>query len=145
MWIFFILFHFFTPIFSSFPAKITGCTASTNQNGYHCTESIDGLYVVGWVDASNGWAFNGILPSNVEYDMEKSFMINQIRILTGIERPNHMITNFQLEVIIQTFVKFYFDHFGRETDLKDYLMDNMIGCLNSLLSIKTLTQTYGPQ
>ena len=84
---------------SSFPAKITGCTASTNQADYHCSESIDGNYVDGWVDAANGWAFSGQLPSNVEYDMERSYMLTQIRILTGMERPNHMITNFLVEVL----------------------------------------------
>ena len=105
MLIIFLLFDLLRPISSSFSAKITGCTASENQADYHCAESIDGDYVVGWVDAANGWAFNGQLPSNVEYDIEKPYLLTQIRILTGIDRPNHMITNFLLEVIAKSLVK----------------------------------------
>ena len=104
MWIFFILFDFFSPTSATFAAKIQSCTASNNQGNYHCTESFDGLYVVGWVDASNGWAFSGVLPSHVKYFMERSYKIHQIRMLTGIARPNLMITNFLLEVTLQTLV-----------------------------------------
>ena len=101
MWIILIFLDLISPAFSSFPAKITGCSASTNQGGYHCSESIDGDYVLGWVKADNGWAFSGVLPSNVEYTLETPFLLTQIRILTGMERPNLMITNFLIEVTVQ--------------------------------------------
>ena len=57
--------------------------------------------MLGWVKADNGWAFSGVLPSNVEYTLETPFLLTQIRILTGMERPNHMITNFLIEVTVQ--------------------------------------------
>ena len=101
MLIIFIILDLLTPTSSSFSAKITGCSASQNQNNYHCSESIDGDFVLGWVKADNGWAFNGILPSNVEYDIESPYRLTQIRILTGMERTNHMITNFLIEVCVQ--------------------------------------------
>ena len=102
MWIIFIFLDLITPVFSSFPAKITGCSASTNQGGYHCSESMDGDYVLGWVKADNGWAFNGVLPSHVEYTLETPYLLTQIRILTGMERTNHIITKFLIEVSVQT-------------------------------------------
>ena len=102
MWIIFIFLHLICPVFSSFPAKITGCSASTNQGSYHCSESIDGDYVLGWVKADNGWAFNGVLPSNVEYTLETPYLLTKMRILTGMERTNHIITSFIIEASVQT-------------------------------------------
>ena len=63
---------------------------------------MDGDYVLGWVKADNGWAFNGVLPSYVEYTLETPYLLTQIRILTGMERTNHIITKFLIEVFVQT-------------------------------------------
>ena len=102
MWIIFIFVGLINPAFSSFPAKLTGRSASTNQGSYHCSESMDGDYVLGWVKADNGWAFSGVLPSNVEYTLETPYLLTQMRILTGMERTNHIITGFLIEVNGQT-------------------------------------------
>ena len=53
--------------------------------------------MLGWVKADNGWAFNGVLPSNVEYTLETPYLLTQMRILTGMERTNHIITSFIIE------------------------------------------------
>lgn len=103
MWIIFIFLGLITPAFSTVPVKITGCSASIEQDHFPCSESIDGDYVLGLVTADNGWAFNGVLPSNVEYTLDRPYLLTQIRILSGMGRANHMITNFLIEVNVQAF------------------------------------------
>ena len=102
MWISLIFLGLINPAFSSVPVKITGCSASIEQDHYPCSESIDGDYVLGLVTEDNGWAFQSVLPSNVEYTLDRPYHLTQIRILSGMGRMNHMVTNFLIEVSVQS-------------------------------------------
>ena len=98
MWIIFLFLDLINPVFSFSPAKITGCSASFEQIYHPCSESIDGILE----PADNGWAFIHNLPANVEYTLDRPYRLTQIRILSGTERADHKITNFLIEVNVQT-------------------------------------------
>ncbi|MEC7001802.1 MAG: calcium-binding EGF-like domain-containing protein, partial [Actinomycetota bacterium] len=70
--------------------------ASANQGGYHVSASIDGT-VTG---AGNGWAFGGgASRSDLKvaiYTLGTRAVLDQINVISGIDRDDHMISGFQL-------------------------------------------------
>jgi hypothetical protein len=72
--------------------------ALINQVSYHIDESIDGQMT----GSSNGWSFNGgasrdSLKSAV-FTLREASYIDSVTIMSGIGRPNHMLTGFRLYI-----------------------------------------------
>ena len=72
--------------------KINGCSASINQEGYHCSLAYDGE-----TETSKGWAMDAILPAWAIFTFEKKMTLKKIRLLSGMHRNNHRVTQFMLE------------------------------------------------
>ena len=75
--------------------KILSCDASLNQAGYHCSYSVDGVFT----GSTKGWAINGEIPQHVNYTLEKSVYLDQLRIISAVDRSNLHVTGFILQIV----------------------------------------------
>lgn len=73
--------------------KIVSCSASYNQNGYHCSTSIDGIYQ----NTGGGWAIDSKIPQQVTYTLEYPVYLDKVRIVSGVNRNDHHVTGVNLQ------------------------------------------------
>ena len=77
--------------------EIISCSASIQQSGFPCSSAHDGI----WTDTI-GWAMSGVLPSWAVFSLEKEVIVlDRIRFLSDIDRNDHMMTSFMVEVDIK--------------------------------------------
>ena len=87
---------------------LVGCTASYEQGGFPCLESIDGVIN----DGGNGWAYGGLVGSSqdnilgstplawVIFEVAEPTMIYSVQIISGAGRGDHKILIFKIEMNI---------------------------------------------
>ena len=76
--------------------EIISCSASNQQSGFPCSSAHDGI-----LTDTIGWAMSGVLPSWAVFSLEKEVILDRIRFLSGIDRNDHMMTSFMVEVDIK--------------------------------------------
>ena len=74
--------------------KITSCSASDNQGKHPCNEAFDGVTK----GSDNGWAYDGKVPAWAEFTLASASTVNQLDILTGVDRGDHHINDFKVEM-----------------------------------------------
>ena len=73
--------------------QIIGCSASHNQEDYHCNEGYDGTTN----ERDNGWAYGGNLPAWVIYELAEKGTINYLRLFSGQQRNDHRLIQFKVK------------------------------------------------
>ena len=78
---------------------LVGCTAFSEQGGFPCLHSIDGIID----NPNNGWAYDGSFNAVqfsawVIYELAESSVIYSVQLLSGVGRGDHRLLTFKIDM-----------------------------------------------